>query len=126
MVVVAGKIVGRGFNKSIRQSDPTAHAEILALRQAAAAFGKLPVDFSHALLHAGTLFHVRWSLLIWTRLARTGLRRQGPQSGRYRFPFEARPEPDSQIIISKWFRESWKRKAAALLRQFFRRVASVA
>ena len=35
-VVVDGtEIVGRGRNRSIRQNDPTAHAEMLALRQAA-------------------------------------------------------------------------------------------
>jgi tRNA(adenine34) deaminase len=36
VVVVNGEIVGRGFNSPIAQSDPTAHAEILALRQASA------------------------------------------------------------------------------------------
>jgi tRNA(adenine34) deaminase len=34
VVVVGGEIVGRGSNSPIAQSDPTAHAEILALRQA--------------------------------------------------------------------------------------------
>jgi tRNA(adenine34) deaminase len=37
VVVVNGEIVGRGFNSPIANSDPTAHAEILALRQAGAA-----------------------------------------------------------------------------------------
>ena len=35
VVVVGGEIVGRGSNAPIRISDPTGHAEILALRQAA-------------------------------------------------------------------------------------------
>jgi len=35
IVLVNEKIVGRGFNSSIRMHDPTAHAEIVALRQAA-------------------------------------------------------------------------------------------
>jgi tRNA(adenine34) deaminase len=35
VVVVEGKIIGRGHNQSICKSDPTAHAEILAMRQAA-------------------------------------------------------------------------------------------
>jgi tRNA(adenine34) deaminase len=35
VVVVEGQVVGRGYNQSLRKSDPTAHAEILALRQAA-------------------------------------------------------------------------------------------
>jgi len=36
VVVVDGEIIGRGFNSPIAKSDPTAHAEILALREAAA------------------------------------------------------------------------------------------
>jgi len=35
VVVVDGQICGRGFNSPIRLNDPTAHAEILALREAA-------------------------------------------------------------------------------------------
>jgi len=37
VVVMDGKVLGRGFNSPIRLMDPTAHAEILALREAAAA-----------------------------------------------------------------------------------------
>ena len=36
VVVIDGEIVGRGFNSPIAKSDPTAHAEILALREAGA------------------------------------------------------------------------------------------
>ena len=39
VVVVAGAIVGRGWNCPIERHDPTAHAEIIALREAAAAVG---------------------------------------------------------------------------------------
>ena len=35
VVVVGGEVWGRGFNSPIRKTDPTAHAEILALREAA-------------------------------------------------------------------------------------------
>lgn len=35
VVVMDGQVCGRGFNSPIRLSDPTAHAEILALREAA-------------------------------------------------------------------------------------------
>jgi tRNA(adenine34) deaminase len=35
VVVVGGEVWGRGFNSPIRTNDPTAHAEILALREAA-------------------------------------------------------------------------------------------
>ncbi len=39
IVVVNGEITGRGANSPIGQADPTAHAEILALREAAARAG---------------------------------------------------------------------------------------
>jgi tRNA(adenine34) deaminase len=39
IVVLNGQVIARGRNRSIRDSDPTAHAEIVALRQAAAAAG---------------------------------------------------------------------------------------
>ncbi|HNT35774.1 MAG TPA: tRNA adenosine(34) deaminase TadA [bacterium] len=39
VVVLNGKIVGQGHNQRERLADPTAHAEILALRQAAQACG---------------------------------------------------------------------------------------
>jgi len=39
LVVVEGEITGRGWNRTIAASDPTAHAEIVALREAAARTG---------------------------------------------------------------------------------------
>jgi tRNA(adenine34) deaminase len=36
LIVVDGEIIGRGSNSSIAESDPTAHAEIIALREAGA------------------------------------------------------------------------------------------
>jgi tRNA(adenine34) deaminase len=39
LVVVGGEIAGRGWNSPIARLDPTAHAEILALREAAAHTG---------------------------------------------------------------------------------------
>ena len=39
VIVHQGKIVGRGFNRNLLDSDPTAHAEVVALREAGAAVG---------------------------------------------------------------------------------------
>ncbi|MGA1994479.1 MAG: tRNA adenosine(34) deaminase TadA [Bryobacteraceae bacterium] len=44
VVVVEGEIAGRGWNRPIAASDPTAHAEIAALRQAAARMGNYRLD----------------------------------------------------------------------------------
>ena len=41
VVVCDGKVLGRGFNRTISRSDPTAHAEIVALR---------PVSYTHLTL----------------------------------------------------------------------------
>jgi len=44
VVVIDGQIRGRGFNSPIRLNDPTAHAEMLAIREAAAAIGNYRLE----------------------------------------------------------------------------------
>jgi len=44
VVVVGGCVLGRGRNSSIALNDPTAHAEILAMREAAAATGNYRLE----------------------------------------------------------------------------------
>jgi tRNA(adenine34) deaminase len=44
VVVADGQVVGRGFNAPISQNDPTAHAEILALREAAQTTGNYRLE----------------------------------------------------------------------------------
>lgn len=44
VVVVDDAVVGRGWNSPIARRDPTAHAEILALREAAAALGNYRLE----------------------------------------------------------------------------------
>ena len=44
VVVLDGRVIGRGRNSPIARSDPTAHAEILALREAAAAVGNYRLE----------------------------------------------------------------------------------
>src|SRR6266852_9258330 len=39
LVIKDGEIVGKGHNRNLLDNDPTAHAEIIALRQAAARLG---------------------------------------------------------------------------------------
>jgi tRNA(adenine34) deaminase len=44
VVALEGEIVGRGSNSPIARRDPTAHAEILALREAAARIGNYRLE----------------------------------------------------------------------------------
>ncbi len=44
VVAIAGQIAGRGWNAPIARRDPTAHAEILALREAAAGIGNYRLE----------------------------------------------------------------------------------
>jgi tRNA(adenine34) deaminase len=44
VVVVDGRIAGRGFNSPVSRADPTAHAEILALREAAGLCGNYRLE----------------------------------------------------------------------------------
>ena len=44
IVSASGEVIGRGFNAPIVRSDPTAHAEVLAIREAAAAIGNYRIE----------------------------------------------------------------------------------
>jgi tRNA(adenine34) deaminase len=72
VVVRDGEIIGRGANGPIAASDPTAHAEILALRDAAARAGnyRLPgcalyVTLEPCAMCAGAIMHARIELLVY-------------------------------------------------------------
>ena len=72
VVVLDGLIVGRGFNRPISAVDPTAHAEVVALRQAAAQIGNyrltgadLYVTVEPCAMCAGALVHARIRRLIF-------------------------------------------------------------
>jgi tRNA(adenine34) deaminase len=72
VVVHEGKIVGRGFNRNIVDSDPTAHAEIVALREAGAAIGnhrlggcELFATIEPCAMCAGALVHARIRRLVY-------------------------------------------------------------
>lgn len=61
-----GQVVGRGFNQPILRQDPTSHAEVMALRDAAANLGnyRLPgctlyVTLEPCAMCAGAIMHAR-------------------------------------------------------------------
>ena len=59
VVVRDGAVIGRGGNAPIAGNDPTAHAEIAALRDAARAAGNYRLTGCTLYVHAGTLRDVR-------------------------------------------------------------------
>ena len=72
VVVSGGKIVGRGWNRNTNDHDPSAHAEILALREAGAAVAnhrlgdcELFVTVEPCAMCAGALVQARIKRLIY-------------------------------------------------------------
>ena len=72
VVVFEQKIVGHGWNQVICANDPTAHAEIIALRQAAGALGnyrlsgcELFVTLEPCAMCAGAMVHARIARLVF-------------------------------------------------------------
>ena len=80
VVVVEGRILGRGHNQPISRHDPSAHAEIVALREAARTLGNyrlsgatLYVTVEPCAMCVGALMHARVSRLVYgTDEPRTG------------------------------------------------------
>jgi tRNA(adenine34) deaminase len=72
VVVLDGDVIGRGRNQPIGAHDPTAHAEVLALRDAAARVGnyRLPgatlyVTLEPCLMCVGALAHARVATVVY-------------------------------------------------------------
>jgi len=72
VVVLDGRVVGRGRNQPISTHDPTAHAEIVALRDAALAIGNyrltgaaLVVTVEPCLMCVGALVHARIGTVVY-------------------------------------------------------------
>jgi tRNA(adenine34) deaminase len=72
VVVLDGEPVGRGYNQPISSGDPTAHAEIVAIRQAALAVGNyrlvgatLYVTIEPCLMCVGAFVHARIGTVVF-------------------------------------------------------------
>jgi tRNA(adenine34) deaminase len=72
VIATAGEIVGRGFNQPVGSHDPTAHAEIVAIRDAARRIGNyrltgatLCVTIEPCLMCVGALVHARIATLVY-------------------------------------------------------------
>jgi len=72
VVVKAGAVVGRGYNRPLSGKDPTAHAEVMALRDAAERIGnyrlgecELYVTLEPCAMCAGAIMHARVSRVVY-------------------------------------------------------------
>ena len=72
VVVRDGRVIGRGYNRPISSHDPTAHAEIVALREAAAAEAnyRLPgcelfVTLEPCAMCVGAMVHARLARVVY-------------------------------------------------------------
>ena len=80
VVVVDGEIVGAGFNQPIGGQDPTAHAEIVAMREAAKRLGnyrlrgaRLYVTIEPCQMCVGAMVHARVARVVYgTREPKAG------------------------------------------------------
>ena len=117
VVVQAGRIVGRGHNRTRLDRDPTAHAEIVALREAAQALGSerlgdcdLHVTLEPCAMCAGAISHARIRRLYFGAAdPKGGGVEHGPRLFR-------QPTCHHAPEVYGGFAE---REAAALLRAFF-------
>jgi tRNA(adenine34) deaminase len=118
VVVMDGRVIGRGHNRPIAATDPTAHAEILALREAAAAVGnyRLPGAVLYATVEpcpmcCGAVLHAR--------LARVVFGAPDPKAGAARSLYRLLEDPrlNHEAIVVGGVRSA---ESVALLSEFFR------
>lgn len=72
LVVLDGRIIGRGYNRNIIDCDPSAHAEIVAMREAGRTVGNhrlvgatLYCTLEPCLMCAGAIVHARLARLVF-------------------------------------------------------------
>lgn len=117
VVVKDEVIIGRGYNRSISGTDPTAHAEVMALRDAARHLGNyrltdcaLYVTLEPCTMCVGAIFHARIARLVYAAL--------DPKTGAcgsvIDLPAEVRLNHHAQVIGGVLAEE-----AGAMLKQFF-------
>src|SRR5204862_179591 len=99
VVVHHGKVVGRGFNRNFLDSDPTAHAEVVALREAGAAIGnhrlsdcELFATIEPCAMCAGAMVHARIRRLVYGA--------DDPKAGAAGSAFHVLNLPGSSLLIS--------------------------
>jgi tRNA(adenine34) deaminase len=118
VVVHEGAIIARGQNRVLRNVDPTAHAEIVAIRAAAAALGNyrltgcaLYVTLEPCAMCAGAMIHARLDRLVFAAL--------DPKAGACGSVLSVlnHPQLNYQIEVEQGIGAE---ESAELLRDFFR------
>ena len=118
VVVREGEIVARGQNRVLRDVDPTAHAEIVALRAAAAALGNYRLDgctlyvtLEPCAMCAGAMIHARVDRLVFAAA--------DPKAGAVGSVLEVlnHPQLNHQMEVEQGILGD---EAGELLRSFFR------
>ena len=118
VVVLDGAIIGRGFNQRETTGDPTAHAEVLAIREAAAEVGNwrlinatLYVTLEPCPMCAGALVNARVRRLVYGCTDP----KAGAVDSLYQLPTDMRL--NHRLLVDSGLR---KRECAHRLTQFFR------
>jgi tRNA(adenine34) deaminase len=118
VAVYQGEIIGRGQNRVLRDVDPTAHAEIVAMRAAARVLGnyrltgcELYVTLEPCAMCAGAMIHARLERLIYAA--------SDPKAGAVVSVLEVlnHPRLNHQMAVTAGVMAE---AAATLLREFFR------
>jgi len=125
VVVLDGRIVGRGFNQTISSGDPTAHAEIVAIREAARAVGNyrltgatLYVTIEPCLMCAGSFVHARIATVVFgAHEPRTGALESTVRAGdlpghNHRFAIVSGVLADDARTLMQTFFKARRNKAA--------------
>ena len=118
VVVYQGKIIGRGQNSLLRNLDPTAHAEIIAMRDAARAIGNyrllgctLYVTLEPCAMCAGAMIHARLDRMVYAAI--------DPKAGACGSVLSVlnHPQLNHQMLVEQGMAAE---ESAELLRSFFR------
>jgi tRNA(adenine34) deaminase len=119
VIVIDNLVVARGFNQPITANDPTAHAEMIALRDAARNAGNyrlseatLYCTLEPCMMCAGAMIHARIRRLVFAAL--------DPKAGSAGSVYNVLTDPRLNHRVDTMFgiRQS---ECAALLRDFFSR-----
>jgi tRNA(Arg) A34 adenosine deaminase TadA len=118
VLVVADEMAGEGWNRNIALNDPSAHAEILALRAAGTRLGnyRFPQSTLYATLEPCAMCAMA---LVHARVARVVYAAADPKTGAAGSVFDTlvSPKHNHRIAVAAGLLAD---ESAALLREFFR------